>query len=171
VLGSSIAQASHPACESKRSATRREPRVPLGDLRVDLLYDARPVELELPELGPEKHQHVCLRRRRHRRASPFSRDDRHLAEEVARPECLEQLVAVLDVHRSVLDHEEAVPRRAFHGQPGPRGHVAPLEHAGDLAELVRGELGEEWDRADAVDLDGHTRAIVFQSGRCPCSER
>ena len=111
-----------------------------------------------PELGSEEHQHVGLRRRRDRRGAPCARDDRHLAEEVAWPERLEELVAVLDVHRPVLDHEEAVARRAFDGQPGPRRDVAALEHARDLGELVRVELGEERDRADAVDLDGHSRA-------------
>src|SRR5262249_53149105 len=125
------------------------------DLLLDPLGHFRMVALEGSELGAEEDEQLDRRRRGDGRVASTRTEDRHLAEEVARPERLEELTLSIHVDRAFENHRKRVARGAFTREHVSGARGPELGALRQVFELGLGQLCKERCIAEARWVDWH----------------
>ena len=121
-----------------------------GEGRHDRERDLRLGLERLQELGAREHQHVDLADGDDRRRARLAVDQRHLAEEVARPQH-DRAAGHLDANLAVDDHVEDGGRLADADERGAGGEALRGCATRDLADMPAREIGEERDLGEHLD--------------------
>lgn len=91
--------------------------------------------------------------------------DQQLADELPGTELDRGPASHVDYDRSLFDHEHSRPRIVRNGEHRACGALEICRDFGDGGEPFVGELGEEWDLAQAIERDGGHGSFISRRGR------
>src|SRR5262249_45250525 len=107
---------------------------------------------EVREVSIRDHERADRRRRRDSGGPRLLRHERDLAEEIASTESADPLAVLRHVGAAVEDDDELAPALAFPPEGLALRHVDLVRDRRDLVQPTLGELAEERNVPDQVDL-------------------